>query len=197
MNRLIIVGASGHGKVIADIAIRVGYKEIVFLDDNDIICECAGFPVVGKSALISELKGDKIIAIGNAQIRQKILERADVVTLIHPDAVVGRNVEVGAGTVIMPGAVINADTKIGAGCIINTCASVDHDCMLGNFVHIAVGAHVAGTCMIGERTWIGAGATISNNIKICEDCTIGAGAVVVRNISKTGTYVGCPAQKIK
>ena len=198
MNRLIIVGASGHGKVIADIAIQVGYQEIVFLDDNETICECAGFPVIGKpSLLISELKGDKIIAIGNPQIRQRLQAKTEVVTLIHPSAIIGRNVEIGAGTVIMPGAVINSETKIGRGCIINTCASVDHDCALDDFVYIAVGAHVAGTCTVGERTWIGAGATVSNNIKICKDCMVGAGAVVVNNILINGTYIGCPAKRIK
>lgn len=197
MNRLIIVGASGHGKVIADIAVKVGYKEIVFLDDNAAIRKCAGFPVIGKTAQISELEGDKIVAIGNPQIRQRIQSSVDVVTLIHPDAVIGRNVEIGVGTVIMPGAVINSDAKIGRGCIINTCASVDHDCVLEDFVHIAVGAHVAGTCVIGKRTWIGAGATVSNNVTICGDCMVGAGSVVVRDIQESGTYVGCPAKRIK
>ncbi|MDD6160253.1 MAG: acetyltransferase [Oscillospiraceae bacterium] len=195
MNRLVIVGASGHGKVVADIAVKIGYKEIVFLDDDDTIHKCTGFPVIGKTAQISELEGDKIIAIGNAQVRQRIQSGVDVVTLIHPDAVIGRNVEIGVGTVIMPGAVINSDAKIGQGCIINTCASVDHDCVLGDFVHIAVGAHVAGTVKIGERTWIGAGATVSNNVNICADCMIGAGAVVIRNIVEPGTYVGCPARR--
>ncbi len=197
MNRLIIVGASGHGKVIADIALRVGYNEIAFLDDDDSICQCVGFPIIGKTELISQLEGDKIIAIGNARIRQRFQSKTDVITLIHPDAVIGRNVEIGVGTVIMPGAVINSDARIGRGCIINTCASVDHDCVLEDYVHIAVGAHVAGTCVIGERTWIGAGATVSNNISICGDCMIGAGAVVVGNIKESGTYVGCPAKRIK
>lgn len=197
MNRLIIVGASGHGKVIADIAVKNGYREIAFLDDNRAIRECAGFPVIGKTAEITQLDGDKIIAIGNPVIRERIQNTIQTVILVHPDAAVSRRVLLGEGMVAMAGAVINSDTVIGKGCIINTGASVDHDCILEDFVHIAVGAHVAGTCRIGLRTWIGAGATVSNNISICSDCVIGAGSVVVRDIVESGTYVGCPAKKIK
>lgn len=197
MERLIIVGASGHGKVIADMALRNGYTDIVFLDDNPDIRECAGFPVIGRTADITKLDGDKIVAIGNPVVRERIQSTIQTVTLVHPDAAISRRVTLGEGTVVMAGAVVNSDAVIGKGCIINTGASVDHDCKLANFVHISVGAHVAGTCRIGQRTWIGVGATVSNNITVCGDCMIGAGSVVVRDIVEPGTYVGCPAKKIK
>lgn len=197
MNKLIIIGASGHGKVIADIAVKNGYEEIVFLDDDSSISECAGYPVVGKTSEAEEMDGDKIVAIGNPKIRKRFQEGlSDLVTLIHPDAAISRRVEISEGSVVMAGAVINSDVVIGKGCIINTGASVDHDCQIGDFVHISVGSHVAGTCVIGERTWIGAGATVSNNINICGDCMIGAGAVVIKDIEETGTYVGVPAERI-
>lgn len=195
MNKLVIIGASGHGKVIADIAIKLGYEEIVFLDDNESISECAGFPVVGKISQAAKIDGDKIIAIGNAKIRERIQSTVNPVTLIHPDAVISRRVVIGEGTVVMAGAVINSDTVIGKGCIINTGASVDHDCVVENFAHVSVGAHVAGTCQISERTWIGAGATVSNNVNICSDCMIGAGAVVIKDIDKPGTYIGVPTER--
>lgn len=198
LNRLVIIGASGHGKVIADIAVKCGYKDIVFLDDNENVKECAGFPVVGKVSDAINMKDDKIVAIGNAEIREKIHSQlSNLVTLIHPSAVVSRRVEIGAGTVIMAGAVINSDVVIGKGCIINTGASVDHDCRLEDFVHVSVGAHVAGTVSIGRKTWIGAGATVSNNVSVCDNCMIGAGAVAVKDIIESGTYVGAPAKKIK
>lgn len=197
MKRLIIIGASGHGKVIADVAVRCGYEDIVFLDDNAALTECAGFPVIGRTAEAARLDGDKIVAIGNPVIRERIQRAIQTVTLVHPDAVISRRVHLGSGTVVMAGAVINSDAVIGDGCIINTCASVDHDCTIADFAHISVGAHVAGTCAVGERTWIGAGATVSNNVTICADCMIGAGAVVVRDIAQSGTYVGCPAKRIK
>lgn len=195
MNRLIIIGASGHGKVIADIAVKNGYEDIVFLDDDESINECAGFPVIGKTQDVKALEGDKIVAIGNAAIRERIQKDIETVTLIHPDAVIGRRVSLGKGIVVMAGAIINSDTVIGDGCIINTAASVDHDCIVEDYSHISVGAHLCGTVHIGKSTWIGAGSTVSNNVNICMNCMVGAGAVVVKDLIESGTYVGSPAKK--
>jgi sugar O-acyltransferase (sialic acid O-acetyltransferase NeuD family) len=196
LKRLIIIGASGHGKVIADIAVKNGYEDIVFLDDDEKIKECAGFPVIGKTSEAESIDGDKIVAIGNTEIRKRMME-IKCITLIHPEAIVSRRVKIGEGSVVMAGAVINSDSIIGKSCIINTGASVDHDCVIEDFVHVSVGAHVAGSCVVGENTWIGAGATVSNNVNICSSCMIGAGAVVIKNIKEPGTYVGVPAKKIK
>lgn len=199
MRKLAIIGASGHGKVVADIARRNGYKEIVFLDDDDSIHKCGGYPVIGKSSKAGTIDADVIIGIGNAGVRKKIQESISdekLVTLIHPDAVVAEDVAIGKGTVVMAGAVINPGVRIGKGCIINTCSSVDHDCVVGDYVHIAVGSHLCGTVSVGSGTWIGAGATVSNNISICPDCMIGAGAVVVNDIQESGTYVGVPVRRI-
>lgn len=196
LNRLVIIGASGHGKVIADIAVKSGYKDIVFLDDNENVKECVGFPVIGKVLDAKNMEDEKIVAIGNAEIREKIQSQlSNLVTLIHPSAVVSRRVKIGEGTVIMAGAVINSDVVIGKGCIINTGASVDHDCKLEDFVHVSVGAHVAGTVSIGKKTWVGAGATVSNNVSICDNCMIGAGAVVVKDLKKSGIYIGVPVRE--
>lgn len=196
LKKLVIIGASGHGKVVADIALKNGYEEIVFLDDDESLKECAGFLVVGKTSEAVNVDGDKIVAMGNAKIRESMQENLDnVVSLIHPDAVISRRVEIGKGSVVMAGAIINSDVVIGEGCIINTCASVDHDCNIGEFSHISVGAHVAGTVKIGKSTWIGAGATVSNNITIVSDCTIGAGTLVIKDIKKAGVYIGVPARR--
>ncbi|MGL9837135.1 hypothetical protein EB22_01374 [Enterococcus faecium] len=199
MRKLAIIGASGHGKVVADIARRNGYKEIVFLDDNDSIHECGGYPVIGKSSEAGMIDADVIIGIGNAGVRKQIQESIPdekLVTLIHPDAVVAEDVAIGKGTVVMAGAVINSGVRIGKGCIINTCSSVDHDCIVEDFVHVAVGSHLCGTVNVGTGTWIGAGATVINNVFICPDCMIGAGTVIVNNIWESGTYVGVPARRI-
>lgn len=199
VKRLVIIGASGHGKVIADIARKNGYKEIVFLDDDESVHECGGYPVIGKSSEAGTIDADIIIGIGNAGVRKTIQESVDknkIVTLIHPDAVVAEDVVMGAGTVVMAGAVINPGTHIGKGCIINTCSSVDHDCKVGDYVHISVGSHLCGTVSVGNETWIGAGATVSNNVNICSDCMIGAGAVVIKDIKESGTYVGVPVKRV-
>ena len=203
MKSLVIVGASGHGKVVADIACNLGYTDIVFLDDNSEVKKCGEFKVVGRcSEACKYSSADFVIAIGNAKIRQKLqCEFTElglhIASLIHPAATVALDVKIGMGTVVMAGAVINPHVEIGRGCIINTCASVDHDCIIGDFAHISVGAHLAGTVTVGTGSWVGAGATVSNNIKIASDCVIGAGGVVVKNIIEKGTYVGVPVSNIK
>ena len=199
MKKLIIIGASGHGKVVADIAVQNGYQEIVFLDDNEAVKSCGKYPVIGKTDEARRLDGDIIVAIGNANIRKRILESMGgmkLATLIHPAAVVANDVVIGEGTVAMAGAVVNPGAILGKGCIVNTCASIDHDCRVSDYVHVAVGGHLCGSVAVGERPWIGAGAVVSNNISVCGECMIGAGAVVVKDIKEPGTYVGAPVQKL-
>ena len=202
MSRLIIIGASGHGKVIADIAARCGYTDIAFLDDNPDAGECMGYSVIGKSKNAKEYPGAKfIVAIGNPEIRQKILEQLEnmgltVISLVHPNAVIAEQVEIGKGTVVMAGAIINPACKIGKGCIVNTGASVDHDNVIDDYVHISVGSHLAGNVKVGTKTWIGAGAVVNNDVKICSNCIIGSGAAVVKNIDEPGIFVGVPDRKM-
>ncbi len=200
--KIVIIGASGHGKVIADIAGLNGYEEILFLDDDTSKRSCGKYPVVGTSKDIRQYKGnyDFIIAIGNNRIREKIsdmLERENIkqTTLIHPSAVIDETVKIKEGTVIMANAVVNAEVQIGRSCIINTASSIDHECILEDYVHVSPGVHVAGTVTIGKSTWIGIGATVINNLSICANCNIRAGAVVVKNVLESGDYQGVPAKK--
>ncbi len=205
MKSIAIVGASGHGKVIADIALLNGYDEIVFIDKNPEIKSLGKYPVVQQDTDMDKYiqeKYDFVVAIGNASIRRKIQTQLEeqgvnVVTLIHPAATVAYDVTIGIGTVVMAGAVINPGTTIGKGCIINTGSSVDHDNVIGDFTHISVGAHTAGTVVMGDNCWLGIGAIVSNNITICDDVFFGAGSVVVRNIEKAGSYIGVPARRYR
>lgn len=197
MNKLVIIGAGGHGKVIADIALKNGYTDICFVDDNA-TGECMGFPIVGTISNIDGLNDgitDFVIAIGGNGLRKMIAETYDVnwVTLIHPSAHIAVDVSIDAGTVIMASAVVNPSTKIGKHCIINTGAIVEHDNVIEDYVHISPNAALGGTVRIGVRTHIGISATVKNNVAICSDCVIGAGAVVVKNAETSGTYIGVPA----
>lgn len=202
-NKLLIIGAGGHGKVVADIALSLGkWKSIAFLDDKN-INNSLGIEVIGKSTDAFRYINDWeiIVAIGSNKIRERIQNKliamgANLPILIHPSAVIGKNVEIGEGTVVMANSVINCCTKIGNGCIINTGATVDHDNLIEDYVHISPGVHLAGNVKVGKGSWIGIGSIIINNISIISDCTIGAGAVVVKNIIETGTYVGVPARKL-
>ena len=188
MKRLVIYGAGGHGKVVADIASNT-YEEIVFIDDHKAGDTCMGYAIVSSKVLLESQLDDLefFVAIGNAAVRKNVSimlsERgAKITTLVHPSAIIGKDVTIGKGSVIMPGAILNAECKIGDGCIINTSASVDHECILGEYVHVAVGAHLCGGVHVGNNTWIGAGAIILRGTHVGEGCVIGAGAVVRGNI---------------
>ena len=204
MKRIVLIGASGHGKVCAEIAeLSNKYSELLFLDDDQSIKKNGKYDVVGTSEDIYKYidsETDFFVSIGNhkyrREIQQKIEERGGrIASLIHPNAVISEDVKIGIGTVIMPGSVINAGTIIGKGVIVNTSSSIDHDCSIGAWSHVAVGAHLCGTVDIGQRCWIGAGAVVSNNLSICADVVIGVGAVVVETIDEKGTYMGVPARK--
>ena len=203
-DKLIIIGASGHGKVVADIAIKMNkWQSIVFLDDDQAIKISIGLEVIGKTADAFTYKdeADFFVAIGNNAVREKVQEKLiedglNVVSLIHPSAVIGTYVEIGIGSVVMAGVVANSSTRIGKGCIINTSSSLDHDNVIEDYVHISPGVRTAGSVEIGKRTWVGIGSVISNNVNICSGCKVGAGAVVVKDITEPGTYVGVPVRKI-
>lgn len=205
MDNLLIVGAGGHGKVIADIAMKENkWSKIAFIDDKIDLKTVMGLEVVGESNRIhAYIETNKIIvAVGNNSTRKHIYNKIEsmgacIPTLIHPSAIIGSDVFIDKGTVVMPGVVINCCSKIGKGCIINTGATVDHDNIIGDFVHISPGAHLAGTVTIGLETWIGIGAVISNNISIIGGCIIGASALIVKDIIDPGVYLGVPGKKIK
>lgn len=203
-DKLIIIGASGHGKVVADIAIKINkWQSITFLDDDESIKTSMGLEVIGKTADAFTYKdeADFFVAIGSnitrGKIQEKLIEQGlNVVSLIHPSAIIGTDVEIGIGTAVMAGVVINSSSRIGKGCIINTSSSLDHDNMIEDYAHISPGVRTAGNVGIGKGTWLGIGSVVSNNVNICSGCKVGAGAVVVKDITEPGTYVGIPVRKI-
>jgi len=203
-DKLIIIGASGHGKVVADIAIKMNkWQSIAFLDDDESIKISMGLEVIGNTAdaFIYKDEADFFVAIGSNTAREKILEKLieqglNVVSLIHPNAVIGTDVEIGIGTAVMAGVVINSSSRIGKGCIINTSSSLDHDNVIEDYVHISPGVRTAGTLRVGKGSWLGIGSIVSNNVNICSGCKVGAGAVVVKDITEPGTYVGVPVRRV-
>ncbi|MDV7213611.1 acetyltransferase, partial [Azotobacter beijerinckii] len=159
MKRLAILGASGHGKVVADAAERCGWRSLVFFDDAWPKRQHNGpWVVIGNGAMLFDaLSGfdGVLVAIGDNRIRQDKLRRlrdagAPLVTLIHPAATISPHARLGAGSVVFAGAVLNVDAQTGAGAILNTGCSVDHDCQLGEAVHVSPGAHLAGGVQVGD-----------------------------------------------
>lgn len=204
MQKIVVLGAGGHAKVILDMIQNVSNIELsknlggVILLDDRLECdtEIMGCAVKGTIRNCSNYRehASFIIGIGDNKTRKKIAEsyHLNYMTLVHPSAVIGCDVTLGEGTVVMAGAVINSGSRIGRHCIVNTGATVDHDCILHDFVHISPGAHLGGTVEIGQESWIGLGSCVKNNVSVGAGCIIGAGGIVVRNIIISGTYVGNP-----
>lgn len=198
---VILIGGSGHARVIIDCIRAAGNQVFGILDDGlPVGTEILGVSVLGRTADYPQyVEHPFVIAIGNNQIRRRIAESMDVRwhTVIHPSALVSEHSVIGPGTVVMPRAVINPCASVGAHCIVNTGAIIEHDNQLEDYVHISPGAALGGTVKVGQGTHIGIGAAVRNNIQICYNCTVGAGAAVVDDITEVGTYVGVPARKIK
>ena len=202
MKNVVVLGASGHAKVIAEIIIKSGDNLVGFLDDNPSLLNKKIYldkKVLGTLDDIDKYNDNSfIIGIGNNKIRKDIslkYPNLNYYTAIHPSAVITSDVKIDEGTVIMPGVVINPGTIIGKHVIINTSSSIDHDNIIEDYVHISPGAHLAGTVKIGDGTWICAGVTVINNIEIGNNNIIGAGAVVTKSINDNSkVYVGVPAR---
>ena len=198
---IVLIGGSGHAKVIIDM-IRLSGGDVFGILDDGIPAgtQVLGVPVLGKTDEYEKYQSHPfLIAIGNNKIRRSLAERMDVswTKVVHPSATVSQYANLDEGTVVMPGAVINAGASIGKHCIINTGAVIEHDNVLGDYVHISPNAALGGTVTVGENTHIGLSACVRNNLDICSDCTIGAGAVVVKNITEPGVYAGVPAGRMK
>jgi len=206
MMKLAILGASGHGKVVADTAECCGWLTVEFFDDAwPELQKNAAWSIVGNSdtlmARLAEFDG-VVVAIGNNRIRHaKLLELraagACLVTLIHPAAIVSRYATIGPGGVVFAGAVVNAEARIGRGAILNTGCSIDHDCVLGDAVHISPGVRLAGGVHVGDLSWLGIGTSVRQLVRIGECVMVGAGSAVVSDIPNEVTVVGVPAKRMR
>ena len=204
--RLLIFGASGHGKVVGDCARAAGeWSELLFFDDRwPELLICGSWPVIGRGEDLPAgiLPGDQVfVAIGNSVTRLAWLDRLqgaglDVATVIHPSAILSPEVSIGAGSLVVAGAVVNVGCMIGKGCIVNTGATVDHDCILGDGVHICPGVNLAGHVQVGNGSWIGIGSSVIQCICLGTDVMVGAGAAVIDHVADGLSVVGVPARPV-
>lgn len=205
MKVLGVLGASGHGKVVADAALLSGWDSVVFYDDAWPNVKAVGpWSVEGKAEDLcrnSNKVDASIVAIGNNQIRLEKLQllidnNVVIATVTHPNAIVSQYATIGVGTVVFAGSVLNAFVKVGDGCIINTGAIVDHDCIIADGVHVSPGAQLGGAVRVGRGSWVGLGASVKQCVCIGELATIGMGAAVVNDVDGGLTVVGIPAKII-
>ena len=190
-----IYGASGHGLVVADIAKACGYDDVIFVDDGE-----------NKYPSFDEIKDKSSIpiafGIGNNAIRAKLFEKVqnsgfEIVSLVHPSAIISPSVTIGKGTVVMPNVVVNAKATIGDGVILNTSCIVEHECVIENFVHISPKVALAGDVKLGKFTHIGIGSNVIQGIIIGNNTVIGAGSTVVKNIESFKKAYGNPCREIE
>ncbi len=206
MTPLLIIGAGGHGRVVAETAELCGHGRIAFLDGRwPDIRSTGAWPVIGKDASLEEMRKDYshcFVAIGDNTTRLKVMDRAreagyQLPLLVHPSATVSKYAKLEEGGIVCAGAVAGVFVKSGRGVILNTGCTVDHDCLLGDGVHVSPGAHLAGGVHVGGRSWIGIGASVIENTRIGSDVMIGAGASVTRNIPDAVLATGVPARTVK
>jgi len=206
---ILVFGASGHAKVVIDIAEKAGVPVLGLYDDDAALHgrQVYGYTVKGgKEALLSsgdQLKAHRaVVAIGSNAARSKIAAwlvangYSLCEALIHPSAQLARGASIGKGSVVMAAAVINSDTRVGQNVIVNTGAIIDHDCEIGDGVHVAPGVTMCGGVTVGGHAMIGAGAVIHPNLRIGESVIVGAGATALKDIEDGMTVVGSPARPI-
>ena len=200
MRRLAILGASGHGKVVADAATAAGWDACLF-DDRWPLPE-GHWPLLGTTQHLVERLGEfdgVIVAIGDNATRLRLhrslaAQGARLASIVHPRACISPHAELGAGSVVMAGAVVNVDARLGVACIVNTGATIDHDCQLGDGVHVSPGANLSGGVRVGDASWIGVGSCVKQGVTIGGLARVAAGAVVIHDVEDGATVLGCPAR---
>ena len=205
MTKIAIVGASGHGKVIAELALINGFNDIHYFDDAwPKLTQLEHWQVVGNTESLLSKLGDYdgvAIGIGNNAIRLEKFAQlkalgAQLVNLIHPSAAVSEFAKLGKGVVVMANASINSFASIGNVCIINTNSSIDHDCALKDAVHISPGANLAGAVSVEQCSWVGVGSQVKQLISIGANVVVGAGSTVLNDIPDNQVVVGTPAKQL-
>ena len=204
-DKVYIIGTGGHAQVVIDAILNSGFDVSGIFDDNKSLIGQYIFniPVLGKIEKVREYDDSRfVVAIGDNETRMQIVEKLGFpderfFTVIHPSAVIGKNVEIGVGSMVLGGVVINTGTSIGKHCIINTSASIDHHNKISDFVHVAPGTHTGGNVTIEEGSFLGIGVSVIPGIKISKWSIIGAGSVAIEDVPDYATVVGVPGRVIK
>jgi UDP-N-acetylbacillosamine N-acetyltransferase len=208
--RIYVIGAGGHAKVVADIVnlCRAGFIH-GFIDD--VSPHRRGEPFYGGKVIgtLDDLftctssvnRGElaAIVAVGDCRARMEIaskLEEAgfELLTLVHPSAVIASTARMAKGTVVCANACINVDSIVGQNVIVNTASIIEHDCLISDGVHLAPRSTLGGWCKVGTASLLGIGSVCRDRVSIGEDVTIGAGAVVVKDVPTRAISYGNPAR---
>ncbi|WP_447772846.1 PglD-related sugar-binding protein [Variovorax boronicumulans] len=187
--RLLIIGAGGHGRSVAEAALLgQDYALTAFLDDatKPPKHHLWGCPVWGATAMLADCRGridEVIVAIGNNTLREALHQQAKaqgipLATVIHPAAMVSPTGTLGEGSAIMAGAIVGTGAQLGEGVIVNCGAVVDHDCVVESFGHLGVNAGMAGGSVLGRSVWMPVGSALAYGVKVLAGRVLRAGEVV-------------------
>ncbi len=208
MRELVLWGASGHGKVVLDVARTMGgFEEFTFIDDacngcGREFCGCQMFQASRYlESSVGKYASQFVVSIGSNEKRaacfQRVLELGlPPATLVHPSAVISNLARIDDGTVVMARAVINPGAQIGKNCILNTAAVVEHDCRISDHVHLSPGVVLGGGVVVGKFAHVGIGAIALPGVEIGEHTIVGAGAVLLHSVPSGTTVVGVPAKAL-
>lgn len=197
--KMVIFGAGGHSREVADLVVACGYDIVAFIDDfKEGAHEPTGLAVSTNLAAYSA--DAATCAIGGVAARaacwESYAEKITFCTLVHPSASVSDYALIGAGTQVFQYAAINSQARVGVNCIVNVGCVVAHDCVVGSHTHLAPGAKLGGAARVGERSLVGTGAIVLPGVRIGSDCTVGAGSVVLTDVGDGKRVAGAPAKEI-
>jgi len=204
---MIIIGAGGHAKVVAE-AWKSKNESITGFYDDDSSSHgqtVLGLPIIGNSDEIKDLAPDNLLiglGIGDNKIRCGYFDKFTSLgfsfpVIAHEDCSVSPTALISSGVVLFAQSVVNANARIAEAVIVNSGAIVEHDCDIGRGVHIAPGTALAGGVSIGEFSFIGMGSVVKEGIKIGRNCVIGAGSVILDDLPDNVVAFGVPAKIIK
>lgn len=211
--RYVLWGSAGHAKVLDEAIRRRGGRVIALFDNSpEVISSIAHVPLLGATdaflAWVNARSDAKdlcgLVAIGGSRGRERLnlqslmaLHGLRIQPLIHPQAFVADNAELGAGSQVLASAVVAVDVRIGAACIVNHNASIDHECQIEDGVHVAPGATLCGCVHVEANAMIGAGAVVLPRVHVGTGSIVGAGAVVTRDVIDGVIVVGKPATVLR
>lgn len=200
---LVVFGAGGHGRELLDVVAMLPEFELLGIIDDagDSSGHLArrGIPVIGGRDLLAELDAEVALGLGDSARRREIDGLLQEYgrrspTLLHPTAVLGSDLRIGAGFVAAAGAQVTTNVTIGRHVHLNIGATVSHDCVLEDYVTLSPGCHVSGNVHLGAGVTLGVGAVVRPGVTVGDGTFVGAGAVVVGDLPPAVTAVGVPAR---
>jgi acetyltransferase EpsM len=202
--KLVIIGAGGHGQVVADAAIAAGFDVLGYLDDDRALLgrQFLGVCVLGPIEAACNMDASFVVAIGDNRRRNRVVDLLGLpaqryAAVIHPRATVSPHADVQPGAMVLAGAIIGPQAIVGSHSIINHASSIDHHDIVGAFVHVAPGCHAGGNVHIGDGAFLGVGVSVVPGVTIGQWATVGAGSVVLHNVPEATVVAGVPARELR